>query len=93
MDFKSYRENSNKKPAENVAPSDKKSEDIKNVIDEYSSRSEESLKQELAARYKKEVEEGRMSKERLNEITNVLNMYLDETQREKLGRIIDSLEK
>lgn len=93
MDFKSYRENSNKKPVGNAASSDKKSEEIKNVIDEYSSRSEESLKQELAARYKKEVEEGRMSKERLNEITNVLNMYLDETQREKLGRIIDSLEK
>ena len=93
MDFKSYRENSNKKPVENAASSDKKSEDIKNVIDEYSSRSEESLRQELAARYKKEVEEGRMSKERLNEITNVLNMYLDETQREKLGRIIDSLGK
>lgn len=93
MDFKSYRENSNKKPAENAVSSDKKSEEIKNVIDEYSSRSEESLRQELAARYKKEVEEGRMSKERLNEITNVLNMYLDETQREKLGRIIDSLEK
>ncbi len=87
MDFKSYRKENMQNGFE------KNEENVKSVIEEYSSMSEESLMEELTNRYKEEVKSGKMDKERLEKIATVLDAYLNETQREKLKNIIGKLQE
>lgn len=88
MDFLSYKKNNE----ENDRSSKTKEEDIKSTINKYSKMSEDTLMEELSERYKKEVEEGRMDKEKLRKMVNVLDSYLNETQREKLKNITEKLQ-
>lgn len=96
MDFRTYKASSAKTDKNTDINADlnaEKKQGIKALVDEYSSKSEDALYEELAARYKKEVEEGRMSEEKLKQITSVIGAYLNDTQKEKLGKIIEKLGK
>lgn len=88
MDFKSFKQNKKDQTAEKESVN---AEGVKQAIEDYSKKSEQELMEELNFRYKKEIESGTMDKARLEKIVNVMDSFLNESQREKLKIIVDNL--
>ena len=65
-----------------------KKEDVSELIDKYSTYSEDDLMKEFLEESKKQKDSGELSNEKISKIKSVLSPYLDEQQKQKLEDLI-----
>jgi len=65
-----------------------KKEDVSELIDKYSTYSEDELMKEFLEESKKKKDSGEFSDEKISKIKSVLSPYLDEQQKQKLEDLI-----
>lgn len=79
---------------ENTSQINNKKEDVeqaKNIYQKYKDMSQNDLIDEFVSTSKQKINEGSISKEKINQTANVLAPYLNDQQKELLSKLMDKL--